>query len=141
MRPSSGESEGGPFLRTPAAQASECSHHRCVVPSPVPHGRGAAHLYGAGRGGVRALPAGTRERALQPWAGLPLREGEGPFRHSPHSAFVGIRKKHSHGCLSKEKGPPLGKCHPTGAQHGKGTEPLREEEATLSSGLMQPHSR
>ncbi|XP_013375178.1 PREDICTED: cytosolic 5'-nucleotidase 1A isoform X6 [Chinchilla lanigera] len=56
------------------AQASECNHHRCVFPSLVPHGGGAEDLRGAGCGGVCALPAGARERALQPGASLPFCE-------------------------------------------------------------------
>lgn len=60
----------------PIAKASERSHHRRVLQSLVPHGRGAEDLHGAGCGGVCALPAGARERALQPRAGLSLCEGE-----------------------------------------------------------------
>lgn len=89
------------------------------------------------------------EQGVEEYVRYQLQHENEPFSPGPAFPFVkvsgspllegGVRKKHLHGCLSKEKGPS-GRTLPHRSTAWLGTKPLWEE-ATPYSGLMQPHTR
>lgn len=64
------------FFTSYVAKARECHYHRCVGPSPLQHGEGAAHLWAPGHGGVHQVPGGAWNAAFHPRTSLLLRQGQ-----------------------------------------------------------------